>query len=66
MELEEIFDEKKMGKIVDLVSAFIPIVGTMVNGVIVLINALDTVTQEDKDALIARIKKAQESIPVWE
>ncbi len=59
-------DIQKIEDLVSSISSLIPVVGTVVSGVIVLINALDTVTQEDKDALIARIKKAQESIPVWE
>lgn len=57
---------EEVEKLVAGVSSLIPTVGAIVSGVMLLINALDTVTQEDKDALIARIKKAQESVPVWE
>jgi len=57
---------KKIEDLVTSIAALVPVVGTIVSGVIVLVNALDTVTQEDKDVLIARIRKAQESIPKWE
>lgn len=59
-------DIEKVVQDIEKVATLIPTVGAIVSGVVVMIDAIDSVTQEDKDALIARIKKAQESIPVWE
>ena len=52
-------------KVVAGVSSLIPVVGGLVSTAIGLVSAIGNATEEDKEALIKRIRDAQAAIPEW-
>jgi len=58
-------DFKKVEDLVEGVTTLIPVVGSIISGVVFIVESLEGVKQEDVEALKAKIRKAQESIAKW-